>query len=530
MVFIYILQCEEDKYYVGKTDTNKFRIDTHFDSNGSEFTKKYKPIDIYQIIPECDKYDEDKYVKKYMDKYGIDNVRGGTYSRIELTTEEKTYLQKELWGANDLCFLCGGEHFVKDCLMNKIEDIGNKNYKTYLISKHKCPAFIRDKYCERNAKCGHYCAFHKKFNDINKTENVENELESPEIVEEDDNDKFIKYYEEKMIELELQKKQNEILSEYGSWILTGSNWNGKQLLNLSQINISYIKNQIIKKYDELPIVNDEIIKYELYLDCDKINSHTGEVLSKQGFTREYSVLIFIKSYKNPVRYVYQFNMNKYNVRPQPEWCSKDIRSVDPSNSYNYCYERKKKDIECKLYLLKQQNNKSYFNVSDKLNNMLNKGKNEVEENFNKMINVIDDIINNIPEKVVEFPINSGRQQNNISEVCNISKSIKDNYSSNVPKDAWPFHNPEELKAICFNWQGNEHWEIGILYKCSYSKSYSQKILYTIYSKYDNILNINLRNTMIYIQKLNTYGFNTHLIDKKNIYIFNSFCFCIYFKD
>jgi len=118
MVFIYVLQCEEDKYYVGKTDTNKFRIDTHFDSNGSEFTKKYKPIDIYQIIPECDKYDEDKYVKKYMNKYGIDNVRGGTYSRIELTTEEKKYLQKELWGANDLCFLCGGEHFVKDCPNN----------------------------------------------------------------------------------------------------------------------------------------------------------------------------------------------------------------------------------------------------------------------------------------------------------------------------------------------------------------------------------------------------------------------------
>ena len=125
MVFIYVLQCEEDKYYVGKTDTNKFRIDTHFDSNGSEFTKKYKPIDIYQIIPECDKYDEDKYVKKYMDKYGIDNVRGGTYSRIELTTEEKKFIQKELWGANDLCFLCGGEHFVKDCPnnTNKTENI-----------------------------------------------------------------------------------------------------------------------------------------------------------------------------------------------------------------------------------------------------------------------------------------------------------------------------------------------------------------------------------------------------------------------
>ena len=122
MVFIYALQLEQDKWYIGKTNTNKIRIDTHFDSNGSEFTKTYKPLEVYEIIPECDKYDEDKYVKKYMDKYGIDNVRGGTYSRLELTVEEKQLIQKELWGANDLCFLCGGDHFIKDCLNNKQEE------------------------------------------------------------------------------------------------------------------------------------------------------------------------------------------------------------------------------------------------------------------------------------------------------------------------------------------------------------------------------------------------------------------------
>ena len=119
MVFIYVLQLKENKWYIGKTETSKFRIDTHFDSAGSEFTKKYPPQEIYQIIPECDKYDEDKYVKKYMDKYGIDNVRGGTYCRLELTSNEKNVIQKELWGANDLCFLCGGDHFVKDCPNNK---------------------------------------------------------------------------------------------------------------------------------------------------------------------------------------------------------------------------------------------------------------------------------------------------------------------------------------------------------------------------------------------------------------------------
>lgn len=482
MVFIYILQCEEDKYYVGKTDTNKFRIDTHFDSNGSEFTKKYKPIDIYQIIPECDKYDEDKYVKKYMDKYGIDNVRGGTYSRIELTTEEKKYLEKELWGANDLCFLCGGEHFVKDCPMNK-------------------------------------------------TENVENELESPEIVEEDNTDKFIKYYEEKIIELELQKEQNEILSEYGSWFLTDGTWNGQQLSSLSRINISYIKKQIIKKYDEIPIINDDITNYEIYLDCDKINSHKGDILfNKCGKPREYSVLIYIKSYKNPIRYVYQFNTDKYNTKNN-HLNNTNIHTISPYNSYNYYYENQKKDIESKLFLLKQQDNKQYFNVSDKLNYILNKGKNEVEENFNKMIGVIDEIINNIPEKVVA-------QNENFRKGCNQPRIFNENcvpplrLDENYAKSG-EFYNPTEVKAIYFKIQ-NEMCDIIILYKCTVSKPKDRygvvTTLFPVYTKFNDTLNINLRNTQIYIQKFNEYGFNTYFQGMQHFDTlrFNNTSFYIYF--
>ena len=32
------------------------------------------------VIYDCDKYDEDKYTRKYMDDYGLDNVRGGSFS------------------------------------------------------------------------------------------------------------------------------------------------------------------------------------------------------------------------------------------------------------------------------------------------------------------------------------------------------------------------------------------------------------------------------------------------------------------
>jgi len=35
MVYIYILELENYKYYVGKTTNPNFRIDSHFNSNGS---------------------------------------------------------------------------------------------------------------------------------------------------------------------------------------------------------------------------------------------------------------------------------------------------------------------------------------------------------------------------------------------------------------------------------------------------------------------------------------------------------------
>ena len=84
MVFIYALQLENSKYYIGKTTNPDFRLGQHFDSNGSSWTKLHKPIRLHQLIPDCDAYDEDKHTLIYMDKYGIDNVRGGSFVQVIL--------------------------------------------------------------------------------------------------------------------------------------------------------------------------------------------------------------------------------------------------------------------------------------------------------------------------------------------------------------------------------------------------------------------------------------------------------------
>ena len=117
MVYIYALKLEQNKYYIGKTNIPHFRIENHFNSNGSEWTKMYKPLSILEIKPNCDDYDEDKITRQYMDKYGIDNVRGGSFVSIILNKPTIDILQQMSNGTNNKCFTCGGNgHFSKDCI------------------------------------------------------------------------------------------------------------------------------------------------------------------------------------------------------------------------------------------------------------------------------------------------------------------------------------------------------------------------------------------------------------------------------
>ena len=129
MVFIYILLLELNKYYIGKTNNPDIRLDYHFNSDGSEWTKIYKPIKVYEVISNCDSYDEDKYTLKYMEKEGINNVRGGSFSQIELSVEQIKLISQMIKGATDKCFNCGESgHFIKDCIESKIEDyLKNEN-------------------------------------------------------------------------------------------------------------------------------------------------------------------------------------------------------------------------------------------------------------------------------------------------------------------------------------------------------------------------------------------------------------------
>lgn len=118
---IYILKLVSNKYYVGKIEQTTYqaiknRFLQHLNKNGAYWTKLYKPVEIMEHYVKIDNFDEDKYTVKMMDKYGINNVRGGSFVTKKLTNEQISVIKQMIKGSNDKCFKCGNpNHFAKTC-------------------------------------------------------------------------------------------------------------------------------------------------------------------------------------------------------------------------------------------------------------------------------------------------------------------------------------------------------------------------------------------------------------------------------
>lgn len=117
---VYVLRLSDHCWYVGKAGDVTKRIQQHNSvTGGSAWTQLHKPLGLHIIYPNVSPFDEDKYTKEYMMKYGIDNVRGGSYVTVKLDAQQIVLLRREIWGAQDLCFVCGGDHFVRNCAVKK---------------------------------------------------------------------------------------------------------------------------------------------------------------------------------------------------------------------------------------------------------------------------------------------------------------------------------------------------------------------------------------------------------------------------
>lgn len=117
MFNIYVLRCIDNKYYIGKTKLDNDTIfRQHKNDKSRVFTNKYPPIDLIEFFQSDNLLEEDNTTKKYMIMYGIENVRGGSYTKLELEDWQIKSLEHEFKSASNCCFRCGEKgHFAKDC-------------------------------------------------------------------------------------------------------------------------------------------------------------------------------------------------------------------------------------------------------------------------------------------------------------------------------------------------------------------------------------------------------------------------------
>jgi hypothetical protein len=97
-VSLFLLELEHGKFYAGASSDPVKALEECRERLGSfsQWTQIHRPVRLREVVRVAQVVDLDVYVRKWMLQYGVENVRGGSWSSVRLTDKDRQVLSVEL--------------------------------------------------------------------------------------------------------------------------------------------------------------------------------------------------------------------------------------------------------------------------------------------------------------------------------------------------------------------------------------------------------------------------------------------------
>ena len=141
MEYIYVLKCQKDKYYIGKTYNVQIEYNEHLDGTFCDITKEYKPCDIDSIFEDIKL---GIIIGKYILKYGKENI----YFESTNIKEIKKIIKED----DKLC-ICKNDHWLTECSLNLKEQFWQRIFNKVFVNMNN--NFKQSNLCGRCGRYGH---------------------------------------------------------------------------------------------------------------------------------------------------------------------------------------------------------------------------------------------------------------------------------------------------------------------------------------------------------------------------------------
>jgi hypothetical protein len=95
---VYVLHLQGGRKYIGVSQDPEKALQSHKEGTGCAWTQMYPPEFIECVHSPVHESDLDQYVLHYMDRYGVQHVRGGSWSTVLFTEKDREDLQQRVNG------------------------------------------------------------------------------------------------------------------------------------------------------------------------------------------------------------------------------------------------------------------------------------------------------------------------------------------------------------------------------------------------------------------------------------------------